>query len=151
MPPSAAAPPSPHEAPEETETAPDNTPSEPPVKTPQPEDAAADMSIEAEDKAEDTAAASEPTIPANTAPSSAEPEKEATTPDHEPTPKPRDIGMPDLTPEAEIAADPAALAGVYKLRRMDSRTAEKVAPLLAQLTALRDRMASPRTGTSPKT
>jgi DNA-binding transcriptional MerR regulator len=84
--------------------------------------------------------------------SAAEPEVNSE-PEAEPTPpapRARDIGMPQLTPEHEIHADQAMLSGAYRTRAMDAQTAQKAQPLLEQLTALRDRMASQRGGARPK-
>ncbi|MGB5864486.1 MAG: MerR family transcriptional regulator [Sulfitobacter sp.] len=84
------------------------------------------------------------TAPAETAPSTAEPATE--------TPEPvkaRDIGMPEVTPEAEIEAAPSNLSRLHRIRAIDAATAKDIKPLLAQLSALRDRMAAPRGGPSP--
>lgn len=59
-------------------------------------------------------------------------------------PKPRDIGMPTLTPEKDIPARTSTLAHAGCLRSVDAATAQKMTPLLAQLAVLRDRMAAPR-------
>jgi hypothetical protein len=63
-----------------------------------------------------------------------------------PVPKPRIIEMPVLTPESEIHAQAASLSRAHQIQNMDPQTAQKMAPLLAQLAALRDRMAAPRNG-----
>ena len=61
-----------------------------------------------------------------------------------PAPKPRIIDMPPLTAEVDLPAAPSALTAAFRLQGLDKATAEEVAPLLAQLTALRDRMNSAR-------
>lgn len=63
-----------------------------------------------------------------------------------PAPKPRVIEMPVLTPESEIHAQAASLTRAQQIQNMDPQTAQKMAPLLAQLAALRDRMAAPHNG-----
>ncbi len=67
-----------------------------------------------------------------------------------PPAKPRDIGMPELTPENEFAAKAAILSQSYSIRSIDSATALKAAPLLEQLTAVRDRMSARRGSNHPK-
>ncbi|MBB3993879.1 DNA-binding transcriptional MerR regulator [Sulfitobacter undariae] len=64
--------------------------------------------------------------------------------------KPRDIGMPTVTAEQDIQAELATLAHASRLRSVDSTTARKMAPLLAQLSALRDRMAADTGDAQPK-
>jgi DNA-binding transcriptional MerR regulator len=97
--------------------------------------------------------APEKTIPeqAEETPTTAEPQPEVKAAEEAATtPKPRDIGMPEITPENEIHAQAAALTRAYAIRSVDGATAAKIKPLLSQLTALRDRMAAPRGGTQPK-
>ncbi|MCX7566100.1 MerR family transcriptional regulator [Sulfitobacter sp. F26169L] len=65
-------------------------------------------------------------------------------------PKARDIGMPDVSAEADIHATPAALTSACRTRRLDRTTAEKMRPLLAQLGVLRDQMAARRSNQQPK-
>ena len=67
-----------------------------------------------------------------------------------PRPKARDIGMPSVTPEAEIHAEVTTLTSLCRTRRLDMATAQQVQPLLAQLSALRDRMAARPGGAQPK-
>ncbi|RKE95540.1 MerR family transcriptional regulator [Sulfitobacter guttiformis] len=67
-----------------------------------------------------------------------------------PRPKARDIGMPDITPEGEIPAQPAALSYASRMRQVDPATAQKLQPLVSQLAALRDRMAARTGGAHPK-
>ena len=74
---------------------------------------------------------------------------EASQPQEAPSPKARDIGMPPVTPEAEIHAETAALSRSCQIKRMDKATAAQVTPLLAQLSALRDRMAARAGGSHP--
>ena len=62
------------------------------------------------------------------------------------SPKARDIGMPDVTPEDEIHAEIATLARASRMRAIDAASAQKMAPLLVQLADLRDRMAARHTG-----
>ncbi len=70
-------------------------------------------------------------------------EPEPTTPEPE-IPRPRDIGMPQLTPAHEISALPGVLAATFRARRIDSETAAQIRPLLARLGTLRDTMAAQR-------
>ena len=80
----------------------------------------------------------------------AEPVVEASEPQEPPRPKARDIGMPSVTPEAEIHAESATLTRASRIRRIDAASAAQVKPLLAQLSALRDRMAVRSGGAQPK-
>ncbi|WP_254796925.1 MerR family transcriptional regulator [Sulfitobacter albidus] len=61
-------------------------------------------------------------------------------------PRPRDIGMPAVQLEHEIHAEASALSRATRVRRIAPQTARELAPLLDQLTALRDRMAARRGG-----
>ena len=88
-------------------------------------------------------------VPVEDKPSTPAPAATEATP--EPTPEPalpkaRNIGMPDVTPEDEIHAEIATLTRASRTRAVDAETAQQMAPLLTQLTALRDRMAAHRTG-----
>ncbi len=65
-------------------------------------------------------------------------------------PKARDIGMPSITPEAKIHAESAALTRATQISKLDTASAAQVKPLLAQLSALRDRMAARSGGAQPK-
>lgn len=66
------------------------------------------------------------------------------------TPKPRIIDIPPLTPEAEIAAQPSTLSAAFRSPGLTAAQARDVAPLLQQLTALRDRMQAARQGGAAK-
>jgi len=57
---------------------------------------------------------------------------------------PRIVDVPSFTPESDIPAAPAALAAAYRARKMPAQQAALAAPLLQQLTALRDSMAARR-------
>lgn len=60
-------------------------------------------------------------------------------------PKPRNIPMPELTPEAQIEAAPNVLAAAYRAHALDAKTAADVAPLLTRLAEHRDAMSARRT------
>jgi DNA-binding transcriptional MerR regulator len=61
--------------------------------------------------------------------------------------KPRNIAMPELTPEAEMPATASLLSTSLGKRRLSPQNARLAAPLLHRLVALRDSMAGAR-GTS---
>lgn len=67
-----------------------------------------------------------------------------------PAPMPRIIDMPPLTPEAEIAAAPSTLTAAFRLPGLSAAQAGDVAPLLQELTVLRDRMQGARRGGAAK-
>jgi DNA-binding transcriptional MerR regulator len=60
------------------------------------------------------------------------------------SPKPNNIDLPDLPNEAEIAASPRALGALAARGALTPSQAAKIAPLLAQLRNVRDRMAQTR-------
>lgn len=95
---------------------------------------------------DDTGATSAPVE----APQQAEPVTETSEPEEPLRPKARDIGMPNITPEAEIHAESAALTRATQISKLDTASAAQVKPLLAQLSALRDRMAARSGGAQPK-
>jgi DNA-binding transcriptional MerR regulator len=59
-------------------------------------------------------------------------------------PRPRDIGMPALTPFDRIEARPAVLTNAFRARSLSTQQAAEIAPLLDRLTVLRDSMAAHR-------
>lgn len=61
--------------------------------------------------------------------------------------KPRDIGMPAVMEEQDIHAEISTLTRAMRIRALDAETVEKIQPLLAQLSSLRNRMATHRGGT----
>ncbi len=65
-------------------------------------------------------------------------------------PKPRDIGMPEITAEGDFHAETAMLTRVFKIRSLDATSAQQIQPLMAQLAAMRDRMAAQRGNALPK-
>lgn len=54
--------------------------------------------------------------------------------------KPRDIGMPLITSEADMIVAPGVLSGIQHLRELTESQASEMRPLLTRLTALRDTM-----------
>ena len=106
----------------------------------------ADPAPEAEDApAPDTLEASEPAgLPSFMTPPdvTAEPEPE---PEPEPAPrKPRVVDVPDAPDPATLAATPSALGLAGRANALTPAQRAAIAPLVAELTALRDRMASAR-------
>jgi DNA-binding transcriptional MerR regulator len=93
-----------------------------------------------------------PTPPAPEAETETLPEPQAEAqPEPEPkpepaAPKPRQIDLPPLTPEAEITAEPGILTAIYRTRQITATQATDIAPLLARLTAHRDSMSASRNG-----
>jgi DNA-binding transcriptional MerR regulator len=88
-------------------------------------------------------------VPVEDKPGKPDPVATEATPEPAPEPalpKARNIGMPDVTPEDEIHAEIATLTRASRTRAVDAETAQQMAPLLTQLTALRDQMAAHRTG-----
>jgi len=66
------------------------------------------------------------------------------------TPSARDIGMPAITPEHEIHVDLSVLTYATRVAAITAQDAEKIAPFLTQLAALRDKMAAQRGGAQAK-
>jgi DNA-binding transcriptional MerR regulator len=64
--------------------------------------------------------------------------------------KPRIIDIPPIIPEAEIDAHPSTLSAAFRSPGLTRDQARTIAPLLEQLTALRDRMQNARHGGAPK-
>ncbi|MGJ8546721.1 MAG: MerR family transcriptional regulator [Sulfitobacter sp.] len=94
---------------------------------------------------EDTASAAEEEVAAleADAPEQALPkaEAESSEPAPPPAPKPRQIELPSFTPEKDQPAAPGILSKLSKTSSLHLNDAQKIKPLLAELTALRDRMA----------
>ncbi len=67
-----------------------------------------------------------------------------------PAPRARDIGMPQVQAENEVHAEPGSLTRAFRTRALSPGRVQKVTPLLAQLTALRDKMATPRSANQTK-
>ena len=68
----------------------------------------------------------------------------------EAAPRPRDIGMPPLTPLDQIDTAPGVLTAALRCRRLAPDQATEIAPLLQKLSILRDSMAArPRPQTAP--
>lgn len=144
---------------DETVQAADDTTAD--VEAPEPDDAAAEAVAEEpiETAQEMAAATKDDAEPALEAAPDTEPEPEATAQDNDPepqpdetppAPKPRIIDLPAFTPEAEIAAAPSALTAAFESPGFSAAQARDVAPLLTQLTALRDRMHGARQGGAAK-
>ncbi len=107
----------------------------------------------AEAKADEPAEEEQEIAAEDTAAPEPEPEPEPQEPAAEapaPAPKPRVIDMPPLTPEAEIAAAPSTLTAAFRLPGLSAAQARDVAPLLQELTVLRDRMQGARRGGAAK-
>ena len=82
---------------------------------------------------------------------SAEPQEQEQDPEPQETnepaaPLPAFLRQPMVEPEDAMAAAPAALSATYRLRQIDAAKAAQIAPLVTQLTALRDSMAARRRG-----
>ena len=90
--------------------------------------------------AEDPASTAEPEVASDNMP----PEPEAVEMEEAAAPRARDIGMPDVTPEAQIHAVPGALAAALRQSQLSRAQVEQIRPLLSRLAALRDSMSAQR-------
>ena len=107
---------------------------------------ATEPAAEPEDVAEPEFVADPEDIPASAAPepdTRAEPEPEEDTPAVA-IPKPRVVDVPDDPDPDSIAAKPSALTKATRVTQLTDAQRNMIRPLLAQLTALRDQMASNR-------
>lgn len=104
-----------------------------------PEDGAAEAGEEAQDN-----------LPPEPAAAEGAPEEQSEEPESPAPPRARDIGMPQITPEAEIAAGPGVLTACARLTHLAPDQGAAVRPLLAELAALRDSMRDARQN-APKT
>ena len=74
------------------------------------------------------------------------PPAETAKPEPVAAPKPRQIKMPAITPEAEVSASPALLSAAYRAGKIHAGHAAEVAALLDRLTIHRDSMSAWRKG-----
>ena len=68
-----------------------------------------------------------------------------------PAPKARNIGMPPLTAPQDMPVQASLLSRTHHIRALDAAQIREIQPLLAQLAAVRDRMAARRNSAAPKT